>query len=482
MTKRKFLTLIFAFILMSVFMSTILASEYSSDSLDLSDFGVTVTLKYPNWAGFDVESPNIANVRVETVVPRVLIPVEEELTDEWGLRGRNGIGNRSFMYKGNHYYNVHLISTFRNGIAAIHWGGETTFWRGGISLVSDNFGDESTHSRIDTTGAIIENHIPTPIYIYQRTPISPNTETFFSEGLKPVVEVPFVDWRGEQQEDGEWLLLEPIGGVINYVDEAGNIVLRLEGVARAGHFHEGRAVIGIACATGSGLIHRRWGVIDKKGEVIVPFGVYSRIGVFRDGLSMVERDGHAGRNGRWGFIDRNGNEVVPTEHLSATPFSEGFAAVQIGSTWSILQITSYARNVHVTFGATQYYLDGEAFTQPTMVHNGVAYLPAAYLARRLGFTARWNAETNTTTLTSTGNPSVSSANAVVSDRTTPVTRRIWATFGATRYYLDGERFSERTIVYNGVAYLPAAYLARKLGLTARWDAETNITTLTSIMN
>jgi len=35
------------------------------------------------------------------------------------------------------------------------------------------------------------------------------------------------------------------------------------------------------------------------------------------------------------------------------------------------------------------------------------------------------------------------------------------------------------MLYNGVAYLPAAYLATKLGLTAEWDAKTNITLLTS---
>ena len=474
--KRKISMLIFAFIFMSVLISTVLAAEYSSDSLDLSDFGVTVTLKYPNWSGFDVESPNIANVRVETVVPRILIPLREEPPYEWGLPGRAGVGSRSFMFAGKHYYNVHSIGTFTDGVAAIQLGGEIIFWRGAYSLVSDNFGDESTWSYIDTTGAIVEGHIPAP----QRTPISPNTEPFFSEGLTSIVEVPLSNWQVDQI-DLEWVLLKYEGGVINYVDEADNIVLRLEGgVGTARNFHDGRAVIVIAPV--NPFSSGRWGVIDKKGELIVPFGVYSYIGDFRNGLARVERGGDAGRNGEWGFIDRYGNEVVPTEHLSATPFSEGFASVQIGRTWSILQITSYARNVHVTFGATQYYLDGEAFTQPTMVHNGVAYLPAAYLARRLGFTACWNAETNTTTLTSTGNPLISSES-VISERTTPpVTRRIWATFGATRYYLDGKPFSERTIVYNGVAYLPAAYLATRLGLTAEWDAETNITTLTSIMN
>lgn len=61
----------------------------------------------------------------------------------------------------------------------------------------------------------------------------------------------------------------------------------------------------------------------------------------------------------------------------------------------------------------------------------------------------------------------------------PETKNITVTFGATKYILDGESFDEPTLVYNGVAYLPAAYLATKLGLMAKWDAETNTTTLTS---
>ena len=163
--------------------------------------------------------------------------------------------------------------------------------------------------------------------------------------------------------------------------------------------------------------------------------------------------------------------------LTSEQLTETFVGATMHGSWVWQQRVSVTRNITVTFGATLYYLDGEAFTQQTMVYNGVAYLPAAYLARRLGLTARWDAATNTTTLTSTGNPPLQSDAAVPT--AAPVTRSITATFGATLYYLDGEAFTQQTMVYNGVAYLPAAYLARRLGLTARWDAATNTTTLTS---
>ncbi|MCL2096061.1 MAG: copper amine oxidase N-terminal domain-containing protein [Oscillospiraceae bacterium] len=68
---------------------------------------------------------------------------------------------------------------------------------------------------------------------------------------------------------------------------------------------------------------------------------------------------------------------------------------------------------------------------------------------------------------------------IVSVFAEPITRTITATFGATKYFLDGEPFEEESLVYNGVAYLPAAYLAEKLGLSASWDSATNTTSLTS---
>jgi len=220
----------------------------------------------------------------------------------------------------------------------------------------------------------------------------------------------------------------------------------------------------------------------------VPFE-YTYISDFADGLAMVERDRRwGGTHGRWGVIDRNGVEAVPAVNVWATPFnsygsngSSGLigrlAAVSNDGAWEILQIRSYSRHARVTFGATQYILNGSWFTEPAIVYNGVAYLPAAYLARRLGIRAEWDRETNTTALTSDAfTPSLVTGPLPEHN---PVARRIWAGFGSTRYYLDGVAFTEPSLVYDGVAYLPAAYLARKLGLTATWDAATNITELTS---
>jgi len=135
------------------------------------------------------------------------------------------------------------------------------------------------------------------------------------------------------------------------------------------------------------------------------------------------------------------------------------------------------RKITVVFGATQYILDGEPFSEPTMLYNNTAYLPAFYLATKLGFAANWDSITNTTTLNSRGTPSYVAS--TIGAATAPGTRRITVIFDATKYILDGAAFNQPTMLYNDTAYLPAFYLATRLGFFASWDAETNTTTLTS---
>jgi len=58
-----------------------------------------------------------------------------------------------------------------------------------------------------------------------------------------------------------------------------------------------------------------------------------------------------------------------------------------------------------------------------------------------------------------------------------VTKTITATFGATKYVLDGIPLQAESLVYNDTAYFPAAYLAQQLGDSTSWDAATNVTTV-----
>lgn len=235
--------------------------------------------------------------------------------------------------------------------------------------------------------------------------------------------------------------------------------------------------------------------VDKNGREVIRLKknmfVFSS-SRFSEGLCPVRTEDNM--FGRCVYITQTGKQVIENGGWSNSggSFKKGIAVTTTATsgamnhnmeTYGVIKYLGNQKDgliISVTFGSTRYVLNGEPFDQNTMVYNGVAYLPAAYLATKLGLTARWDAATNTTTLTSTGaKPPANSGTSVV-PASNPVTKTIMATFGTTKYFLNGEPFEQDTMVYEGVAYLPAAYLAEKLGLTAKWDAKTNITTLTSI--
>ena len=86
-------------------------------------------------------------------------------------------------------------------------------------------------------------------------------------------------------------------------------------------FHDGLAAVMREDRNGD----VKWGFIDKKGNVVIPF-VYEGAGAFSEGLAAVRRED---RNGDWksGFIDKKGNEVIPFVYNEAYVFSEGLALV-----------------------------------------------------------------------------------------------------------------------------------------------------------
>lgn len=87
----------------------------------------------------------------------------------------------------------------------------------------------------------------------------------------------------------------------------------------------------------------RTGLIDAKGEVIVPFGRYDAIGGFHEGYAIVA-DTTSTVSDRlpettytsYGFIDGEGREVIALRYRHARPFSQGWAAVQFGNAWRFI--------------------------------------------------------------------------------------------------------------------------------------------------
>ena len=62
----------------------------------------------------------------------------------------------------------------------------------------------------------------------------------------------------------------------------------------------------------------RWEVIDRNGNIIVPFGKYDVIGRFWKGFARVHKTDNHG--GGWGVIDTSGREVIPTRYKTIYDF------------------------------------------------------------------------------------------------------------------------------------------------------------------
>lgn len=79
-----------------------------------------------------------------------------------------------------------------------------------------------------------------------------------------------------------------------------------------------------------------WGIIDTQGNEIIPFGKYSRLGSFHDGLfRIIETDDNS--KDRIGFIDVNDKFVIPIQYEQATNFNDGIAVVKDKGIWKILK-------------------------------------------------------------------------------------------------------------------------------------------------
>lgn len=62
----------------------------------------------------------------------------------------------------------------------------------------------------------------------------------------------------------------------------------------------------------------KWGYIDSKGKVVVPFE-YESAWNFSEGLALVQK------GGKWGFINEQGRVAIPFQHDYCLPFYDGWA-------------------------------------------------------------------------------------------------------------------------------------------------------------
>ena len=73
-----------------------------------------------------------------------------------------------------------------------------------------------------------------------------------------------------------------------------------------------------------------YGLINTKGEIVIPCEWDWLSSVFAEGVSVAEKDG------KYGFIDYNGNVVFDFNWDDAEPFSEGIAKVKKNGKWGYI--------------------------------------------------------------------------------------------------------------------------------------------------
>ena len=121
-----------------------------------------------------------------------------------------------------------------------------------------------------------------------------------------------------------------------FIDKKGNAITEFEYVDRwdsYGYHAEVSETGLISVIRKAGEDMREYGVINKKGEVIIPFGKYKDIFIDNSGLISVEKQMDVDEDGKpiykWGCIDEKENIIIPFEYEDIDYSSEsGLFAVQ----------------------------------------------------------------------------------------------------------------------------------------------------------
>lgn len=171
------------------------------------------------------------------------------------------------------------------------------------------------------------------------------------------------------------------GGII-FIDKRGKILFH-KNYESCTNFTNGFAVV---------LLKDDYGVIDKQGNLIVPFkkgfvdfseGIFRReiegkgweyfnfrgkilfkikydySGNFYDGLAVV------GNNNKWGFIDKTGKIKIKIKFDDARDFNEGLAPINIGQKWGFIN-----KNGTLVIPANLDYIENEFSNGLAYVHQG----------------------------------------------------------------------------------------------------------------
>jgi CHAT domain-containing protein/tetratricopeptide (TPR) repeat protein/WD40 repeat protein len=110
-----------------------------------------------------------------------------------------------------------------------------------------------------------------------------------------------------------------------FIDKNGKMVIRPQFSPPVGQFSEGLAIVAIG---------DKYGYIDKTGHIAIAPAFLTAY-PFSDGLALVE----VPRKSGYGYIDKSGQIIIHPRFAAAHPFSEGLAAVENHGMWGYIDRT-----------------------------------------------------------------------------------------------------------------------------------------------
>lgn len=132
-----------------------------------------------------------------------------------------------------------------------------------------------------------------------------------------------------------------------------------------------------------------YAVFNTKGDTIVPFGRYTDIGVFQNGLAAVSKCGEDNLGGctqkKWGYINTKGEVIVPLVYDEAEAFGRGYANAAINTRYDMIDTTGKIfqgiPNKYITVhpeGPDFIVITNQAGKRGVIRHDGSVLIPTIY--------------------------------------------------------------------------------------------------------
>jgi|GEM_PF-2541869 len=121
--------------------------------------------------------------------------------------------------------------------------------------------------------------------------------------------------------------LDTVKNKYGFIDESGKLAIPLQYDYAENFEKDGLAIVNVGSVTeGKGWMAThtggKWGFIDVKGNMVIPYFRAEQVGIFAEGMAAVKI------NGLWGFIDSKGEIAIEPQWKERPGFFEGgFARV-----------------------------------------------------------------------------------------------------------------------------------------------------------